>query len=326
MAEQERQAQLAEDLARVRRLIEIRSWDEASPLLDRLERELGHPDEIRVLRETLDDGRLADERQRKLASGLAGARQEIQAGSLEAAQNRLAELRKEFPESADVEQLFLYATSEIEARKHSDLVDRALRAARALVDRNRFADASRVLQSALLSYPTDTVLQRELRSVLTAQRQAERDAALSQCLDSAKASQKQGRFEEALAPLESFSSEYGSQAEVEELRQAIERDRDAARHAAELREMVHRVNDLLSHENAEEATQILQGLPSAIKGHPQITQLRTLAQAQLDRKLERAAALEDAIACAEKSLSAAKPNSTKPGEFLRNSRRATARR
>jgi eukaryotic-like serine/threonine-protein kinase len=296
LGEQQRQAQLADDLARVRRLMEIRSWDKAAPLLERLEREFGDLAEVRVLRETLDDWRQADERQQKLTSGLAAARQEVQAGSLESARDRLAALRAEFPEAAEVEQLLQYVTSEVAARRRTDLVDRSLRAARELTERGRFADAARVLQSALLSYPADPVLERELRSIFAAQQQAERDTALRTALESAKALQAQGLCDEALAPLDAFSSQYGLEPEVEELRHAIERDREAARRAAELRQMVRRVNDLLAQDKAEEATRVLQKPPAAMEDHPEITQLRSLAQARLDRQLERAGALENALA------------------------------
>jgi hypothetical protein len=299
LAEQERQSRLAEDLARARRLIEISSWDEAASVLDLLE--LGYPQlgDIRALREMLDAGRLAEQRQQKLSSGLTAARQDIQARNLELASSRLAALHAEFPNAADIEQLLRYVTSEIEAQRQRDVVERGLIESRALVQQNRFAAAAKVLQTALASYPTDVVLQRELRSVTTAHEQAERNAALNQALSSAKALQTQGSFEEALGPLELFSVKYGAEPAIEELRRTIERDREAVRRAAELREIVLRVNQLLSQGKAEEATEVLRTTATIIKDHPEITQLRVLAQTQLDRQIERQAALEQALVSAD---------------------------
>ena len=150
-------------------------------------------------------------------------------------------------------------------RRQLDVVDRSLLESRALVERNRFAAAAKVLQTALASYPADPVLQRELRSVTTSREQAERNAALNQALNSAKALQAQGSFEEALGALELFSAKYGAEPAIEELRRTIDRDREAVRRAAELREMVLRVNQLLSQGKAEEATQVLQTPPPRIK-------------------------------------------------------------
>jgi len=299
LAEMERQTRLAADLARARRLIEIRSWDESSSLLDQLEAEFPQLGEIRALREMLEAGRLAEQRQQKLSAGLAAARQEIQGRSLQAASSRLAALQSEFPNAADVEQLLRYVTSELEADRQRDVIDRSLSESRALSQRNRFADAAKILQTALASYPTHPILQRELRSVTIALQQAERDAALNQALSSAKDLQAHGNFEQAVGPLESFSSKYGPEAAIEELRRNIERDREAARRAAELRKMVLHINQLLSQDKAEEATLLLQTLPTPIKNDPEMTQLLVAVQAQLDQKNERRAALDQALGSAD---------------------------
>jgi serine/threonine-protein kinase len=295
LAELERQTRLAADLARARRLIEISSWDESSSLLDQLQREFPKLGEIVALREILEAGKLAERRQQKLSAGLAAARQEIQGRSLQAASTRLAALRSEFPSATDVEQLLRYVTSELEADRQREVIDRSLSESRALSERNRFADAAKILETALASYPTHPLLQRELRSVTIALHQAERDAALSQALSSAKELQAHGTFEAAMESLDSFSSKYGSEPAIDELRRNIERDREAARRAAELRKMVLRINDLLSQDKAEEATVLLQTFPTPIKNAPELTQLRVAAQAQLDRQRERRAALDEAL-------------------------------
>ena len=295
LAELERQTRLAAELARVRRLIEINSWDESSSLLDQLELEFPRLGEIGALREMLETGRLAEQRQQKLSTGLAAARQEIQGRSLQAASSRLAALQSEFPNATDVQQLLRYVTSELEADRQRDVIDRSLSESRALSERNRFADAAKILETALASYPAHPLLQRELRSVTIALHQAERDAALNQALSSAKELQAHGNFEQALESVELFTSKYGSEPAIEELRRNIERDREAGRRAAELRKMVLHINDLLSQDKAEEATLLLQTFPTPLKNAPEMTQLRMAAQAQLDQKNERRAALDQAL-------------------------------
>ncbi len=299
LAEQERQSRLSENLAKAQRLIEIRSWDQAAIVVDQLEREFPRNREVRDLLKILHAGKLAEEQQQKLSAGLLAARHDIQGRNLEAARSRLEALHSDFPSASDVEQLLRYVISEIETERQREVVNRSLSESRALAEQNQFAAAAEVLQAALASYPNHPILQRELRSATTALQKAQRDAALNQALSSAKAFQAQGNWEEALAPLESFSSKYGPEPAIEELHRAIAHDREAARRAAQLREMVLRINNLLSQDQAEEATLLLEASPTPIKAEPEITQLRVRAQAQLDRQKERRAALDQALADAD---------------------------
>lgn len=296
LAEQEKQARFTENLSKAARLIEIRSWEPAAAVLDQLARDFPRRREIPALREMLDAGKLADERQQKLSAGLQAARQEIQTRNLESAGSRLAALRTEFPASAEVEQLLAYVMAEIESQKRRDLVDHSLAEARSLVAQSKLMAAVEVLEKALTSYPADTHLQRELRSVTTARQQAERDAALNEALSSSNALRAQGDLDKALVPLEAFTSKHGSEPAVAELRQIITRERESARRAAELREMVRRINHLLSQDQAEEATILLEASPTPLKEEPELTRLRRVARAQLDRQNQRKAALEQALA------------------------------
>ena len=140
-----------------------------------------------------------------------------------------------------------------------------------------------------------------MRSVTTALEQANRSVALNQALNAAKAQQVQGSFDEALGTLLSFTARYGEEPAVEELSQTIEQNREGARRAAELREMVLRINQLLSQGKAEEATRILQTSPTPIKDHPELTRLRMLAQEELDRQLACRNALDLALNRADAS-------------------------
>ena len=299
LAEQEKQVRFAENLSKAARLIEIRSWEPAAAVLDQLAQEFPLRREIRGLSEMLNAGKLADERQQKLSAGLQAARQEIQARNLERASSCLAALHLEFPASSDVEQLLAYVTAEIGSQKKRDLVDRSLTEARSLVAQDKFAAAVDVLERALTSYPSDTQLERELRSVVTARQQAERDAALSEALSSSNALRAQGELEKAFGPLEAFTSKHGTEPAIEELHRLITRERESARRAAELREMVLRINHLLSQDKAEEATVLLEASPTPLKGEPELTKLRELARAQLDHQNRRRAAFEQALNDAE---------------------------
>jgi serine/threonine protein kinase len=139
----------------------------------------------------------------------------------------------------------------------------------------------------------------EVRQERQTQAQAERSAALLQAMDAAKALQQQGHFDEAIARLEAFTASYEREPVITDLRQAIEHDREAAQRAAELRDFTNKINELLARGKAEEAIRILGGPSDGIRDHPEIEKLRAVAQVQLDRQKERAAAVDEAIRSAE---------------------------
>lgn len=299
-AEQERQLRLADSLGRARRLLGIRAWDEAAEILETLRQDFPQHDEVRALSERLAASRRAEERQQMLTDELAAARGQIKAGDLEGGQARLTALRKEFPENSDLEQMLQAVESEIEARKHREAVEAALREARALSQQNAFEQALATLQTALDKYPSDLLLRSELGLVKTARRESEREAALRQALSAAQESEKQGKLAEALAPLESFLMKYGPEPAVEELQKAVSEKREEAKRAADLREMTNRVKELLAANKPEAAVQLLHDPPAAIRDHPELSRLRTLATVTMYRENERRAALDRALASGDK--------------------------
>ena len=288
LAEQERQARLAEELLRARRLIDIRAWGEAAELLNQLQPQFPAVAEVQTLQEMLRTGRLNEQRQNLLSTGLAAARQEIQAPDLPAANKRLQELKVEFPDSADVDQLLRFVKSEIETSQRRATIDRSIEEARALLGQNRLLDARKVLEAALSTYPTDPFLQREFRAVSIARRRA----AIQEALRAAKSLQAQGQLEQASGVLDAFTEEFGAEPAIDEVRGSISNELRSRRLAEEIRGIVGRANDFLAQGRLDEATELLQAPPADLKDHPELTKLLTVAKKQR----QRAIALEEMLA------------------------------
>jgi serine/threonine-protein kinase len=288
LAEQERQARLAEELLRAQRLIDIRAWHEAAELLNQLQSQYPEVSEVQTLQEMLRTGRLNEQRQNLLSSGLAAARQEIQAQDLPAANKRLQALKAEFADSADVDQLLRFVKSEIETSQRRETIDRSIEEARALLGQKRLLDARQVLEAALSAYPTDPFLQREFRAVSIARRRA----GIQEALTAAKSLQSQGQLEQVLGVLQAFSEEFGSEPSIDELRESISNERKARRLAEDIRGIVGRANEFLAQGRHEEATQLLQAPPTDLRDHPELTKLLTVAKKQRERMI----ALEEILA------------------------------
>ena len=99
--EARRKAQLADDLARARRLIEIKSWKEASALLTKLKEEFSTVGEVGILSERLRAALAKEEQERLLASGLSASRRQIEQGDLASALASLEQLTASHPDSAE---------------------------------------------------------------------------------------------------------------------------------------------------------------------------------------------------------------------------------
>jgi len=296
LAEEKRRTQLAEDLARAQRLIDIRSWDEASMLIAKIDREFPGSFEAAVLAEKRRAGLAKEEREKLLASGSAAARQQVQQGDLSGALATLEKLAAQFPESSDVEKMLGFVRLELETKTRRDFIGKNLEEAKVAAGRREFDQAIHLLDTALARYPGDPDLQRVRRSIAAEQREAIRRSDAEKATAAANSLRSQGRFPEALPPLDDFLAAHGNDTAITNLRDLILKEQEAARRAAELHEFVHRARGLMAEGLAEDATALLKAPPSHLKNHPEVTELLGVAQLQLQEQAERKVALEKVLA------------------------------
>jgi eukaryotic-like serine/threonine-protein kinase len=296
LAEEKRRAGLAENLARAQRLIDIRSWDEAAKLIARIEQDFPGSFEAAVLAEKLRAGAAKEERERLLASGLSAARQQVQEGDLTGARAALEKLSAQYRESADVEKMLAFVRLELETQTRRDHIGKTIEEAKAAAGRREFEDALKLLDAALARYPGDPDVQGRRRSIAAEQREATRRSAAEKAFAASNHLRSQGRFPEALLPLDDFLAAHGDDVAIANLRNSILTEQESARRASELHEFVHRARNLLAEGRAEDATALLKAPPSHLKNHPEVTQLLNVAQLQARDQAERKAALDQALA------------------------------
>ncbi|MBZ5678267.1 MAG: protein kinase [Acidobacteriia bacterium] len=300
LAEEAGRARLSDALSRVRRLIEIRSWNEASALLSGLAQDFPGTPEISTLAEEVRAGQWKDEREQQLSYGLSEARKNIQQGDLAAALAGLEDLGSRFGESKDVESLLRFVRSEIAEQRHRATVERSIEQARALAARHDLKGAWKVLQDGLSEYPEDAGLQQELRAVLAEQKTIDARNALGQAVSEAGKLRAARKLDEALGALDRFVDVHGADPAIETLRDAILNDQETARRAAELRDFIRRANDLLAQGQPDAAATLLQAPPEHFKGHPEITRLLNAADLERRARDDRQAAIDDALSAAAK--------------------------
>jgi len=298
LAEERRRAGLAENLARAQRLIDIRSWDEAAKLIAKIDQEFPGSFEAAVLAEKRRAGLAKEERERLLASGLSAARQQVQDGDLTGARAALEKLAAKYPESADAEKMLGFVRLELETQTRRDFIRKTIEDAKAAAGRREFEHAVKLLDAALARYPGDPDLQSQRRSIAAEQREATRRAEAEKATAAANQLRSQGRFPEALLPLDDFLAAHGDDVAIANLRKAILTEQESAKRAAELHEFVHRARNLMAEGRVEDATALLKAPPSHLKGHPEVTQLLGVAQLQVRDQAERKTALDQALAAA----------------------------
>ena len=126
---------------------------------------------------------------------------------------------------------------------------------------SRYGDAPGVtkLRATLVREAAERAAQQA--AALRAEQQAAFAAALGGALASAERHHAAGEAEEALRVLDAFTAEHGPQGQLAELRRTIEAELEAARRAAQIRELSARAREFLASGNAEPAVRLLREAP-----------------------------------------------------------------
>ena len=296
LSEDRRRGVLAEGLERAQRLIDIRSWDEAAAVIAKIDQEFPRLPEVAALTRKRWAGWIKEERERLLASDLASARKKVQQGDLTGALATLEKLAAEYADSSDVQKMLVFVKQELETQTRREFVKHNIEEANTAAGQRQFERALSLLDAALTRYPGNPDLQRQRRSIAAEQRETERRAAAEKSIAAANTLRSKGSFPEALSHLDDFLAAHGDDTAIGNLRDAILKDQETSRRAAELHEFVHRARNLMAEGRVEDATTLLRTPPSHLKGHPEVTELLGAAKLQLQAQAGRKAQLAQTLA------------------------------
>jgi hypothetical protein len=318
LEEQRAAAQLGGWLEKVSAFVKAESWMEAQTCATAARAEFPASEELIAFAKQID-GKLAEAaREQRIAAGLATARGYVEAKEWDAAARCLEEFQAEFPALPEATDLLRSARVEIDKRSREEFVSAALRTAREHAAQGAFLEATKTLESALDTAPSEPRLSAALESIAEAQTKAEqqaaetarlaaeakqraaREAALKSALTDARSLRTGGKLPEALQTLETFRSTFGSDSAVDNLVRAIADEQAALEQAQRQREVAYQqaIQDAekLAEENIDGALNAIATLNATFGSRPEAVALKNRLEAERERrKAEESKALANDI-------------------------------
>ena len=242
----------------------------------------------------------AQARQQRLQAGAGNAKALLRNQQFEEALARLAQLRVEFPEDAELRDLSTFAAEELRGQKQDRAIADVRAKAQSLMESNRFDAALESLRDAVADFPGAAPLRDLLQTVAAAKAHFERTLALQAVTALAGALMDQQRFENALQTIAEFRRVQGDSAALEPLRRQAEQGYEEQRRAAAARNLVIKAKALLDEGRTDSATQILQEATIQFPGDAEVWRLLGLARDQTEAKL-KGEAISKVVAEAESS-------------------------
>ncbi len=282
-------------------------------LLQALAKDPEHPHGP-LLRDSIQQSVAARERARRLDEGLSHARRLLVLESYEQAEQHLAQLTQEFPESSTVRELLSNAQ-----REHSNLLRRqrlqaAVAEARSLVKNEQFEQAVTRLQGWVAEYPESTEL-RDLASFAADELRLLRQArAIAVASEQAQALAGEGKFDEAIQHLRQTLAEYPSATTLRDLIQTVTAAKSDHNRQAALSETIVKARALVGEQRYGEALESLSAYTRAYGESGELAEPRRLAEAGLEQQRRQNASRKVALD-ARTLLAENKPDSA--SEILR---------
>ncbi len=325
--QRDRQMRVERALRRADELLAHGSFEEARAALAEVEADAS-PETVRDYRlridvEQAEQARRA--REQRVQNATAKATQLLHANLLAEAEDTLHALLEEFPDATGAGQLLASIQQHIEAQRRAEAIGKIAQQATPLLQAQNFAEARRVLESGLETFPADTVLGRLLDRALELQKGFERTQGITQTLREAQELRAAGKIEGALARVGQGLATYGPEITLNDLKRQLEFEHEQQVYAAGLREALAKGQRLIEEGKFAEAAAGLETSAAKYPGEPELASLLALArhaQAQLEEKQKVSQTLAQvealgrrqdwraALECAEEALQSYPYNSS----------------
>ena len=294
----EHDRRLRDGLNQVHRLIILKSFPEAIEALRKIQTEYPESNDVVQLLKRAQEEQEALSRRQRLQAAMEEAQGLLRRRNFVEAAERLRDWKLEFPESAELAELYSYAEEELRAQKQAEEVAGEAAEARRLLEKGDYDGALERLGNALSEHPGASELRDLLQTAGSAKAESQRRAALNLTLDDAKARIAEQRFVEALDRIAAFVRAYGESASLEPLRKQAETGLDQQRRLAAIRKLVGDAKGLLEEGRTETATQVLQQANVQFPDDPNVTELLNVAEGRL-RDQQRSNAISKVVTEAE---------------------------
>jgi len=327
IARRDRQLEVGRALERAQELVSQSNFEGARGAIAEVEPD-ADPGMIRQLRlriavEESEQARRA--REQRVHSGVAKATEQMNANLLAEAEATLHALLEEFPDDTSSTRLLAIVREHLEAQRRAEAIGKLTQQSLALLEALNFAEARRMLESGLETFPSDAALQRLLKRALDLQRGHERAQAIAKIVRQAQELRAAGKLADALARVGQGSAEFGPDTALADLTRELEFEHEQQQYAVGLREALANGHRLVDAGKFADAVAALEAAAARYLGEVELNSLLVAArraQAEQDEQQcvahaqGRVAELgnqqqwQAALECAEEALRSYPYNST----------------
>jgi Flp pilus assembly protein TadD len=222
----------------------------------------------------------------------------LQSGFPEEALHVFESATAEYPGEEVLAQGLAKANTEVLENQRKRAIEAAVYSAAEYMQVGEYSAALEILDRALESWPDEGPLVKLREEAIEAKAEGERQNAIREIVRECERLAREGRYSEALAPIEAGISQFGEQTAFLQLRQQLQREweREQAVNQAS-----NDANQLLENDQPEKAVEVLEKASSDYQGEDRLRQLLAFARKELEGKRRREAvesAAREAEACA----------------------------
>jgi TonB family protein len=288
--QRDRERRIRETFSQAKVSLMLQAFDEAIRALEALQLEFPDSGEIAGLLQRARSEKQASERNRRLVTRMAAAKDAVRDRRFADAAVCLEGLAKEFSETPEVRELLAYVNDEIRALERDEAIDKTTRLALALLEEERYDEALQTVHDALRAYPGEPELLGLAERTASAKNRLVRARALQSALEAGNRFRSEHKYADALHAVDRFSGGYGNDPEIDSLRQQIETDRQNAQRMEAFRRVLDGARDLIRQGHTGTATQMLTQAKAQYPADDELTALLSAAQ-EADCERQRARAI-----------------------------------
>lgn len=272
-AQAEQEVRLSQELGKVTSLIRERRCREAMVVAEDLARRYPEHLEVRKLHERVKVECTAEDRRQRREALIQKAKQAIQAGRLESAQQELENSRQEFVGDPEIERLFQFVLSEKEVTRRREQLESLQKEARQHLAQGQYAKARLSLEKAQAIEADHPETLRIRQLIDNQEAAASRQTYMSRITAEARGHLKSHRFEQATTLLEKGLQEYPGDIELESLLRLVKNEQEQETRRQRLIYHVQKVTEAIKKQAPEAA---ISYLAEALKEFPEDAQLQAL--------------------------------------------------
>ena len=286
--------QFDQELAKVKNLVLLESFEEAIAILLRLDATRPGTAQVAHWLEHARVQQSEKEIRDRLHNGLAAARSKLENHQFRSAVEQLESLRNQFPQEQEVIGLWAEAHGRLEAFERNRAVEKARAEALAFCEARDFASAIRVLEQALQSFPEEA-LQRALDEAVGRSAAYQREQRVAEVLEQVDRYRREWQFDAALEVADAALAATEGDETLLELRGLLDTEREEHLRATVVRQALQEAQWFMDQDRPDLAAQLLRESQTACPRDAELAgRLHLAEQALADWEKHRS--IQDALA------------------------------